>query len=282
MADERSGPPAPMARTLDRAALERVLARAAELQASSAEPTDGMSEAQLLELGKEVGISGEHLRQALAEEQTRVAVPEAPGTLAGVFGAGGASAQRVVRGRPANVLAALDSWMQREECLQVRRKYADRVTWEARRDFLGNIKRGFNFGGRGYALTRASEVGATVVAIDDERVLVRLDADFTDSRRRSVGWGATVAGGSVAGAGGLVAVATMMSGAIPVAIAAGAVWMLVGAAGFTGIAQGQRKSVIRGQLALEQILDRLEHNEIRPASSVLDLFSLTTDALKKL
>ena len=51
-----------------RGALERVLARAAELQSASgdAPESDAMTEAQLIELGKEVGLSPEHLRQALA------------------------------------------------------------------------------------------------------------------------------------------------------------------------------------------------------------------------
>ena len=52
---------------LDRAALERVLARATELQALSSEPPEGLNDTQLLELGQEFGISSEHLRQAWSE-----------------------------------------------------------------------------------------------------------------------------------------------------------------------------------------------------------------------
>ena len=63
----------PSSVTLERGAMERVLARASELQALGADAPEGLTEAQLLELGKEVGISSEHLRQALAEERTRVA-----------------------------------------------------------------------------------------------------------------------------------------------------------------------------------------------------------------
>ena len=49
---------------LDRAALERVLARATELQAHLADTPDHLTEKQLLELGSEVGISADHLKQA--------------------------------------------------------------------------------------------------------------------------------------------------------------------------------------------------------------------------
>ena len=56
---------------LDRSGLERVLARAAELQSATGETPEQITEAQLIELGKEVGLSAQHLRQALAEERTR-------------------------------------------------------------------------------------------------------------------------------------------------------------------------------------------------------------------
>ncbi|HEX4681166.1 MAG TPA: hypothetical protein VH277_00585, partial [Gemmatimonadaceae bacterium] len=57
---------------LDRASLERVLARAAELQGASGDASEAeqFTEEQLIELGKEVGLSPQHLRQAMAEERT--------------------------------------------------------------------------------------------------------------------------------------------------------------------------------------------------------------------
>ena len=55
-----------------------MLARAAELQGKSADadPSEEFTEEQLIELGKEVGLSAQNLRQALAEERTRSVVPE--------------------------------------------------------------------------------------------------------------------------------------------------------------------------------------------------------------
>jgi hypothetical protein len=72
-----AGPPPPSSieRRLDRDAMERVVARAAELQAHNAAVGEGgLTEAQLLEIGREVGISQHHLRQALAEERGRLAL----------------------------------------------------------------------------------------------------------------------------------------------------------------------------------------------------------------
>jgi hypothetical protein len=279
MPDETSPVPAtpasPPSNALGRPALERVLARAAELQAHMAEPAEGMSEAQLVEVGREVGIGPEHIQQALAEERTRVAVPEASGVVGTWLGAPIATASRVVKGTPAEVLARLDQWMQGEEGLRPRRRFPDRLTWEARRDFLGSIQAGFNFGGRAYALTSSDEVGATAVSIDAQRVFVRLDADFGGARRRSGWWGGILAGGGVASGGGLIALGAMFpEGSAIVGAAIGSVWSAIGLAGGAAVARGQRKRLTRGQLALEQILDRLEHGEIRPpAKSLLDVIA---------
>src|SRR6476661_4669044 len=99
---------------LDRSALERVLARAAQLQgnASDADPSEQFTEEQLIELGKEVGLSPQNLRQALAEERTRSDLPDDEhGIAASMFGPSRVRAARTVPGRPDDVLAAVDTWM---------------------------------------------------------------------------------------------------------------------------------------------------------------------------
>ncbi len=261
---------------LDRAALERVLARATELQARLADAPDELTEKQLLELGSEVGIPAEHLRQALAEERTRVVLPEETGVVGSWFGSTMAGASRVVPGTPVEVLAQIDSWMQRQELLRVRRRIGERLTWEARRDFMGSIQSGLNLGGRPYALTPASEVGATVVPIDSGRVLVRLDADFAPSRVRNVRWAGATAGLGVTSGASVVALASMSAepGALVIGAIVGSIWTALAGLGATAIARAQRRKVARGQLALEQILDRLEHGEMRaPRSSIIDFLS---------
>ena len=265
---------APSGRPLDRAALERVLARASELQAGTSEPTEAMTEDQLIELGKEVGLSPEHVRQAIAEEQTRVAVQQPAGRVSGVFGPNTAWAQRVIAGTQADILARIDRYMQAQEAMTVRRRYAERITWEARRDFLGQMKRGFGLGGRAYSLTRADEVGATVVPVDSARVLVRLDAAFSDARRRSVTGGGVLAGTGLAGAGGVIALAATMPGSsMAVAMMIGGVWAAIGGVGFTAVAKSYRSNVERAQLALEQALDRLEHPEPPRQGTLFDVLS---------
>jgi hypothetical protein len=261
---------------LDRPALERVLARAAELQARSTDAPETLTDAQVLELGHEVGLSADHLRQALAEERTRIATPAETGVVGSWFGSSFAAASRVIEGTPAEVLALLDAWMQKEELLRVRRRLADRLTWEARRDFIGSMQASFNLGGRAYALTAASEVAATVVPVDANRVLVHLAADFAPSRRRNVGWAGTLAAFGVTSSAGLVALASMSAepGAMVIGGIVGSVWTGLAGLGSTAIARAQRRKVAQGQLALEQVLDRLEHGEVRSAKSpLLDFLS---------
>src|SRR5919205_110818 len=192
MADDKAPLPAPVGgkqTLLDRQALERVLARAAELQGTSAMPesSDLISEKQLLEIGKEVGLSPATLNQALAEERTRINVPEEGGLIAQLAGAGYATATRTVPGNARDILATIDTWMVRDECLQVQRRFADRITWEPQRGLFGKIRRTVNVTGKGFYLMDAAQVSATVMPVDSSRVVVRLDADIHPSRARRVG-----------------------------------------------------------------------------------------------
>ena len=260
MSDE-TRPPLPARQTLDRAALERVLGRAAELAAGSSESLEAVTEAQVVEIGKEVGIPERALRQALAEERTRPVVREEPGLIAQYFGPGSSSASRTVAGTPESVLAGLDRWMTREECLTVKRRFPDRITWEPKRDFFSSMKRDFNLGGRGYVLAKAVEVGATVITVDAGRVLVQLDADLGGRRRSTVaGTAVTATIGATLGVGAAMA-AVIANIALVLAAAAGGVFAVGGMAVALGVAREHRKLVQRVQLALEQVLDRLEHGD---------------------
>jgi hypothetical protein len=258
-------PPAPLATRgppLDRAALERVLARAAELQAETGEPAEALSEQQILELGTEVGLSPQHLRQALAEERTRSgAVAPSSGLMTRLIGPAVVFSARTVLGSPTSTLAQLDDWMQREECLRVKRHFPDRIVWEARQGFFDAMRRGLNVGGRGYVLARAHEVSATVVPVDRDRSLVRLDADLGTHRSAVAGQGATLAGLGAISTGTAVALGVL----VPVAVVPAVV------AGIVGYYQARTRhgaTLTRAQLALEQVLDRLERGEL-PRPSLL-------------
>ena len=279
MPDESS--PAPSALTparqtlLDRQALERVLARAAELQGAGAIPesSDLISESQLRDIGNEVGLSAEMINQALAEERTRINVPEERGVVAQIAGASFATATRTVPGTQRDVLATIDTWMQREECLQVQRRFVDRITWEPQRGLFGKIRRTVNVSGRGYYLVEAGQVSATVLPVDGSRVVVRLDADIHASRAKRVGMGGVLATMGAA-ASGIIGLGLLVAH-LPLIIVAGAA--VLPFAGSTvaayKIARTHRTVLSSVQLALEQVLDRLEHGEFDRSGGLLGAIS---------
>ncbi len=247
------GPPVSRQLQLDRAGLERVLARAAELQASLTDSHELLSETQLIEIGREVGLSPQHVRQALAEERARVAMPEAQDAVSRLFGPSVVQARRTMHGEPAALLASLDGLMQREESLQVKRRFQDRILWEPRKGFLSEMQRTLDFGGRGYHLCRAHEVAASVVPVDQGRVLVHLTSDIRPARSHRL-----LAGGALTGSGAAATAILLLLGVFA-PVAAGATLVGVGSGYLVARAHGPLAE--RVHLALEQVLDRLERGE---------------------
>ena len=273
MAEENSALPTRQA-PLDRQAVERVLARAAELQGGTtgSDSADMISETQILEIGKEVGLTAEILNQALAEERTGVHLPEERGVVAQIAGAGFATATRTVAGTQRTALTDVDQWMQRQECLSVQRRFADRITWEPQRGIVGNLRRLMNLGGRAYHLVRAGQISATVLPVDENRVVVRLDADLTASRKTRLELGGLIALTGLLASAGLGFGLTIASVPFLLAAVLGAVPLVIG--GFVGYRTiaSHRTILSSAQLALEQILDRLEHRDLTRPDSLLSAF----------
>jgi hypothetical protein len=271
MTDPRSNPPGGVReQALSRAALERVLARAAQLQAASGEgdETGAMTEEQLVELGKEVGLSGELLRQALAEERSRTLLPAESGWLASFTGVSAVTAARTVPGTPAAVLGAIDAWMQRSEALQVKRRFADQLVWEARRDIFSVIRRTIPIWGRGFELIPANDVSAIVAAVGPNRAHARIVADFSVARSQRATSGAALAFAMLLMTAPLIAIGVSPAlAAIPAALAAMLALFIT--------RRQYRQLVSRAQVSLEQALDRLEFADAKPATTaqvLLDAF----------
>lgn len=266
---------------LDRRAVERVLARAAELQGiGTSEDADAITEEKLLEIAKEAGLTITSVRQALAEERSRLDTGDEDGRwLRRVTGPASVTASRTVMGDPEMILTALDTWMQREEGLMVQRRFPDRMLWETRTDLLHTIRRNLRIGRRSYLLSRARQIAATVVPVDEHRSLVRLDADLGNSRTT------TVRAGTAVGASGILAGGTAMTLAAVAHVAAGI--MLFGAAVPIAAAGAGAYLVLRRhhgfagriQLALEQVLDAMEYGAPRP-TSFLDALTMPRPLLR--
>ena len=268
MPDDSSTLPVAPSAALDRGAMERVLARASELASQSADAPDGMTEAQLIEIGKEVGLSPTALKQALAEERTRVVLAEETGLEARVMGPAAVSVTRAVPHAPEAVLAALEEWMRSEYRMPAKRRFGNRRTWEQRTGVFAELDRSLRGNQAATTLTRASEVAVTVSAIGDGRTAVRLDADISQMRTtRRISGLITAAVGVGLGMvpvvlGAVLAPLTML----PLFFGFATIPVLgMGIAGWAMI-KGHRKQAERAQLALEQLLDRLEHGALPRAA----------------
>ena len=155
--------------------------------------------------------------------------------------------------------------MVRDECLQVQRRFADRITWEPQRGLFGKLRRTVNVTGKGFYLMDAAQVSATVLPVDSSRVVVRLDADIHPSRARRVGVSGFIGAMGLA-VSGVIGLGLVIAN-LPLIVAAGATVIPIAGSGIGAyqIAKSHRSVLSSVQLALEQILDRLEHGEFTRA-----------------
>jgi len=248
---------------IGREALERIIKRAAELQAAERDIGDGLSEHDVVSLGKEVGIPDRYLRQALLEEQTRTAPVVAPGMWAWLTGPSALVAHRVVPGDRDSVDRALARWMQDEEMLQPKRRHPDRTVWEAKAGAFASIQRALA-GSRRYVLARVVDVTTQIVQLEPGFCLVRFEASVRQERTQRVGGGAAM----VVGGLGLSGVLTVI-GLAPAFELLALVPGVTLTAGAFFVARSHVSQNERILTAMEQVLDRLERGEIRTGEHAL-------------
>jgi hypothetical protein len=239
---------------IDRAALERIIQRAAELQTASRDIAEELTPEQVLALGREVGIPGRYLQQALLEERTRVVAVRPEGAWDRIAGAAQVVAQRAVPGTVAGVEAALAEWMEEKELFCVQRQQPGRITWEPLGGVAAALRRStaaFSRGSAAMMLARADTVSATILALETGWCHVVLTAETGTARSQFLGGGAAVAGAGALGAGLMVVLGALIPVAlIPVPVALGVGY---------GVARQYRSTLARIQLGLERALDQLEH-----------------------
>jgi len=265
---------------ISREALDRIVKRAAELQAGERDVGDGLTTNEVLALGKDVGIPDRYLRQAMLEEETRTAPEAATGTWAWLTGPRSIVAHRVVPGDRVSVERALSRWMTDEELLQPKRQFADRTSWEPKAGALASIQRALA-GGRRYSLGRVGEISGQVIQLEPGFCLVRLEADIRQQRTKRVsgatvmaviGWGMTAGAMLIAPPLALAQLLTLVPG---VGLSAGGAL----------VARTYRAANERVQLALEQVLDRLERGEVRSPNQAalpgVQAFSRLADEVRK-
>jgi hypothetical protein len=244
---------------IDRAALERIIQRAAELQTSDRDLAEELTPDQVLALGREVGIPERYLQRALLEERTRLVAPQAVGSWARIAGPAEVIAQRTVPGSVATAEAALVEWLEEKELFCVQRRQPGRITWEPLGGMAAAFRRStaaFSRGSSAMLLGRADTLSATTIALEPGWVHVALAATARKARAEYVGGGAALAGAGVLGAGLMVVLGALMPVALlPVPVAVGVGY---------GVARQYRPALARLQLGLERALDNLEQDGTQP------------------
>ncbi len=242
-------------RKISREQLERIIQRAAELQAGEMDTGEGITEDDVLKLGSEVGIPGRFLRQAMYEEAAGGAALE-HGFAARWVGPRMLLAHRVVPGDKAALEQAIGEFMTEEEAMAPKRRLPDRTVWERQKGLFAEMKRGLALDGKDYHLARASDVSVQLNALEDGYCHAELAADVGNLRSQAVGGMWTLVG--------LGAVGTLVLALVPGLTLLAAVPVVGGFALAGLVARSHRQKAQRMQVALEQVLDRLERGEIRP------------------
>jgi hypothetical protein len=232
---------------IDRAALDRIIQRAAELQTGERELGDEMTEEQVLALGRDVGIPARYLQQALIEERVRTEPAESR-WLDRTIGAATVTADRVVMGR-------------RPQEQVPSRWSAPSMGGPAPPGRVTGADGGFRRPdvGRGAErpmLGKAGSVAATITPLEAGYCHVQLSAELRSTRAAYIGGAAAIVSVGAAATAVLAVLAAfppILLVPLPVALAAGYAAMRP----YAGVAE-------RTRLGLERALDQLQRRGDRP------------------
>ncbi len=253
--DKPSPAPVP-GRRVSTQELEAVIRRATELQFARGDAEEGLPEAEVMRIGKELGLEPGHVRRAILE--VRGQPREEKGVMVSVMGPDTVRAARTIR-RPAAALGmSLEEYLVSCEFMVVQRRFPDRTRY-----VRGN--------GMGAALGRAAaKMGQRSPMLDLRQVDVHVSPADDDSAyvELSVPMGAMrtglAVGGLAAGGGGGAAVGTAL------AIIGPDPFLLTGVPVFGAMMLLMRViyRVTSGSVQdkLEAFLDRVEHGELPRAA----------------
>lgn len=248
-----SGPPA---RRLSSQELEAVIRRAHELQTARADREEGLSEAEVIQIGQELGLSTGHVRQALAEVATPRPAAEA-GAMTRMMGPSVLTASRAVPGDAGQVRERIEQYLLEVECMEiVRRHPGGRTQYRRGRGIAASLRRAtsqMNSRSR-FAQFKLQEVTVEVQPLETGFSLVTLGADLGGMRTGMLATGTTM--GSL---GGTVAAGFLGVAVDPLAALLG-LPVLAGGIFFSRAAYGSLTGSTHNQM--EAFLDRVQHGEL--------------------
>ena len=237
----------------DPEALQRILQRAAELQARERDVSGSLTGDEVLSLGREVGIPDQYLRQAMLEVSRAHPMPEQDGWIDQMMGVAAVETDRIVKGDARDLEQQLVHYMENEEVFATVRQVEGHLRWEPRSGWHAMVRRAT--GSKQFLLQKAEWVSATVIQLEPGLCQVVLRGDIRLLRRGYIGGAAAMLSVGAAATlvlAGLQAFWAVMIMPIPVAAAAS-----------FGVAKSYKPIVDRLQLGLECALDALEKNATR-------------------
>jgi hypothetical protein len=267
-------------RSIDRAALERIIMRAAELQTGDRDIGDNLSWDEVRDLGTDVGIPERFMQQALLEEQNRTPAAAASGLSNRLVGPATVTAERVVQGTTGAIEKTLLGWIEEQELLTVQRHQPGRIDWEPLPGLQVAFKRSsaaFGGGRKPFMLAKAGVVTAIMTELEADYCHVQLQANLGKERNTHLAEGAVLLGGGGIGTGVLISTGAMLA-LTPIPI-------IAGAALATLIWRTYRPHAERTRLGLERALDHLERGTVKPGHQVPEripsLLKLATEEIRK-
>lgn len=245
---------------LTRQDLEVVIRRAAELEAEVGSTALELSEADVLRIAQEVGLTEESIRRALAEHQAAVTrggkLLAERGWISRLCGPGLVTATRNIERPAEEIRQEIESHFQANESLRLVRRTKTASLWEPETGVVASLMRGLDVFGKGYRLAKKGHaVELRIVPLSEESSQVSLTCDLA-SERAGWFWGL---GAAVGFPLAWLATAVILGSYVPNA------WVLLSpvplAITVTLARAGYRRAVEKMRLVLDGLLDRVEHQE---------------------
>jgi len=242
------------ARRLSSAELEAVFQRAAELQSARDETAEGLTEAEVVRIGQELGLDAAAMRRAIAEVRSRP--PAERGLVAGLMGPGVVRAGRSVRRPAVEVGMFLERYLLECEHMVVERRLPDRTRYTRASGIGAALGRTISKISTRQATLDLERLDVGVAVAGEDTAYVELSVDLSGQRAGFAAGGAVVgaATASMPTVFALVTAAPDLLALLGIPMIAASMW---------GMRASYRHSAAKLQEKLEGFLDRLEHGELK-------------------
>ncbi len=253
----------PPGRSVTRTDFEAVIRRAVELSQLQGDAEESVSEAELVRIGGELGLSADKVKQALYDQPQ---LESDPYWYDRYFERPIVSTSRVVPGRADVNLTRLEEYISAREYMQVVRRKSGELRFIPAEDAISRLARGLARPGSRFHLAHARRVIISVQQLNDTRSHIRVESDYSEQRASSVRsalWTGSFLG-VISGAIPAALMTDPFTGVAAAAVFVGSLAISVGAGAgiaFKLTASSFKNRVVMARREIESLLDRAEHSD---------------------